>query len=813
MLRCPPSRIELTSNDISTFKRQMADRQLCRLRQPGTSNVRLNAGPARSTSLSLVPAEQNIGRRRAVSSSSEATMHEMDYGSLGGVALTMNRPNQGRQGGEAMHSALDKSRSRPSPRRQVDSYYGTGVPDSTCSSSLTTARSLAGLDGFTESGIPHSPTQVTCNLVFQTAQATHTDLSTTGAPIKHEPTSGPQLLSSARTRRRHRREGHEMTTTDSALGNSFDQADLAHHSTQTIPDIVLPSIDVDISPDPALNPGAPVFIPRTRFGTTSSSSADGLNAPRWSSVDTTHSAIDLRIRSSSERNSNVFGGRLPHQGPSDVSPAILPINSDLENNLRRPRQRSRTTDQNASFIGTANLERYPLFRPEYTLEPRYWDSRLSPSTATTSNARVVSPSTLRNGSTTSLRLASSDFTRVQSEVPLVDKGRHLRSATPAMLRDTRSTPDLTKHEISPGRIYCRGSSLSWSRSASGISNMNRVPNNEEAASGFSIVDRANNRDGLDAATEFLRMRSSPLDDLTERLSKLSTSRASSLDKSFDSSTTSQRKVSLLAGDPFRADAHIHRRDIGKTPLHRTHPLAICKDDPQPTTSSDDTTLEDLVALSLALPPSSSLPSTPQVRKYSSPHEHSSPQPPERRTAMRDITSRFPSSPPSAIKRKPVPTCKTPKVTVYDDSKPPHTQPQTHEDIARSERRNKARSDTTCADSPLGSRRVKPNSPPIMPERHSHRHTYPSIYHGQSSPDITSGTPGRALGTTHASPIVQTAGNTRPGQASRSGLEHENELQGHLSEMEDDRRIWIDRQEAGPLDATPPKESRYERYLV
>src|ERR1700761_3913255 len=76
MLRCPPSRITLTSSDVTGLEHRLAARQPGRLNRPAASNVRLSPGPGRQTSLSVVPAEQNVGRKRAASSTSEASIHD-----------------------------------------------------------------------------------------------------------------------------------------------------------------------------------------------------------------------------------------------------------------------------------------------------------------------------------------------------------------------------------------------------------------------------------------------------------------------------------------------------------------------------------------------------------------------------------------------------------------------------------------------------------------------------------------------------------------------------------------------------------------
>ena len=80
----------------------------------------------------------------------------------------------------------------------------------------------------------------------------------------------------------------------------------------------------------------------------------------------------------------------------------------------------------------------------------------------------------------------------------------------------------------------RGSSLPWNRIDSHAPGSTRVPSMVSAASGISggqPISRQSSREALDAAAEFLRMRNSPLDDLTEQFSRLASSRPRSVGRS------------------------------------------------------------------------------------------------------------------------------------------------------------------------------------------------------------------------------------------------------------------------------------------
>ena len=223
--------------------------------------------------------------------------------------------------------------------------------------------------------------------------------------------------------------------------------------------------------------------------------------------------------------------------------------------------------------------------------------------------------------------------------------------------------------------------------------------------------------------------------------------------------------------------------------------------------------EDVVALSLALPPSSplrsssvALPSTPSL--YFS-QQQSPPSLPRDNSAAK--------SPESSIKRKPVPpqVTATPKITVYDDKKPPGTQPQTPAAIRGSKRRAKTRSDTSASQLPIFVGQTMMWSPPPIPERHPHRNTYPSAGPGRIEATAAAAVPSHASYTAAVNVPGSSGQNSNQGRfrAQRSGQQAENDsLEGHLRGLEEDRRVWAGRREAGTLDVTPPREGRFERYL-
>lgn len=292
-----------------------------------------------------------------------------------------------------------------------------------------------------------------------------------------------------------------------------------------------------------------------------------------------------------------------------------------------------------------------------------------------------------------------------------------------------------------------------SSDADGSLSGRRVPSMVSAASGISAALAA------DAAEEFLEMRNSPLDDLTERLSRFSASRPRSVGRSWDRPPPARQRVSLLNGDPFRPEPVPSSPEKAKADYGAGDPHKRAAKSPAFDEEEDDAAVEDLVALSIALPPSDmTTASSPVGPRFSA------------MTGMPSSPPRIAQTPESAVKRKPVPTttAATPKVHVYDDSKPPDTQPQTPADVSKSARRARGRSDTAS----------------------QQRRTYPAQamhYHDST--------------------------RARPNTSSSVGA-MESETVGHTANLEHDRQTWIQRRTTdGTLDTTPPKEGRFERFLA
>jgi len=839
MLRCPPSRVKLTSSDIDDLDRRFNARQYARLISKQRSDLRLSPGPGYQTRLAIVSQDDNAGKIRAMSSSSQVTVCSVDDENTGEIPITfVSSPSTSRITG-----ALSNAQSKVADQSLLCSEADKVSKSVLVQRSSPVKRSSGAQGGQPQSAELVSAVVVDCRAVAKTsaqvttltirgagddlptalvpAESPHARVDRADLPVSDEirdeadPVSSssrvdPRLLSSARARRRHARSNDERIAFElgkripHTQARRYEELD-AHRGRTLSPPIsdITTAGDRDETQDntnAVLDPGAPVFVPRTRFGTTTESSVDDevhINDRelRWSSLDSLHSSGNLRIRPSSEQN---------------IDPAFRQHRIDRhsrasENTQGRQRRSSRVSDQPSALPEpTPNLERYPLLRPPTRPADRHPNASISrpvpiPATRSTRSPPAASasvrPVTDREGQSDHVgnqqgELRSLDGTADGSASP--------RSTSPARATTSSHTASNMQQPPHPAPVIkARSSSLSWSCAVT--LDGQRIPSMVSAASGISDAisgSRRSSAQNLDAATEFLRFRSSPLDDLTERLSRLS-GRPRSVGHSWERPTASRARVSLLAGDPFRPEpppsspsgfvASMLNESAGEvaTPAPQNeHPVAS----PSSHWESDTTGPLPIAASSPALP------STPPIR---SPGTSVGP-----RLPLADISpDKTRRSPESALKRKPVPTATaTPKVRVYDDTEPPHTQPQTLADIGRSSRRTRGRSETAARPSPDHHGRDTVGMGPLVTERHPHRNTYPSA------------TP---LRTTAAAPVITPAAPpaaVRRSDSQRGSHESENDVEEQFDGIEQDRRTWLSRQGQGSLETTPPTEGRFERYL-
>ena len=642
-------------------------------------------------------------------------------------------------------------------------------------------------------------------------------------PVARQPPTEPPLLASARARRRQARSQDVLVVQDdddtqlvlrTYAGSPRFHVGHDTEATPPIPELVLPPDHFRHQNDLVLDPGAPVFVPRTRFGTAAGSSES--TQMQWGGVDASHGSSNLRIRSSSEQNADLQIYTVHHPQHHDATLGRV-VNNELDGIAPegRPRRRSRTADQNIALSHVMpTLERYPLMRPTRNPNSRQYSSSLS------QQGFDYVPGVQGDQASPSQQGSSVSSTQEQSHLRVRnvstvgndsrgEEGSGIRSVSPAISMSSRSTPNLLECAGPTRQFTVRGSSLPWNRIDVRTPSYSRVPSMVSAASGISgcqQASRQSSREGLlDAATELLRMRNSPLDDLTERLSRMSASRPRSVGRSWE--RPPRPRVSLLAGDPFRPEPSSDSvLSTYITAIESALPLTLSANVEDP-----DATPEDIVALSLALPPSSPIPSSSHVLPSTPSLHFSEPRSPQ--STLSDAHAA--KSPESSIKRKPVPaSTTTPKVPVYDDSKPPDTQPQTPADIRGSRRRAKTRSDTTTQRPPIFVGRVMMSSPPPIPERHPHRNTYPATTSAQSSviAAISTATPSTIAAMANVPETIHRGRTSRRVRAQRGSEQVENDLEAHLQGLEDDRRTWLNRREDGNMDVRPPREGRFERYL-
>ncbi|KAK3633511.1 hypothetical protein LTR56_015764 [Elasticomyces elasticus] len=841
MLRYPPTRIDLTSPDLTDFEQRYIARQQARKLHAHGTHIRLSPGPSRRTSLALVSEEENDGRKRAISSLSQATIcstentsqpntSNRDASSILTATTPSNVPSRAYdqsdlciEAANALNSALQQQQS-PSrstalnsrPHEQQSSSQHTAVEQRAASISQNPPSQHE-----EQSAALHDPEPILpafdgpVDIRPPATPSTHSE-STTGIPTSQRrfilgsiggsgttpQRTVPSLLSSARARRRHGRSHDIAIPVDGEwLQRTIEQRH--HHGVpdhfdplvpQPVPELVLPPVDEYPQEHPiltmnvTLDPGAAVFVPRHRFGTATGSelrAVAGLE-PRWSSLDSTHSTSSLRVRSSSEQNTDQ---PVRHRAAPEI-PQRGVVHS-------RQHRRSRVSDQNEP---APNLDRYPLLRPVRPVTAR----RLSGS-----HRPVLMPGrqASRVSVTVPQRVPSATFA-TQVEPTVVDRNTLPPHSLEPHIDTSSSSRTILRPPSSEPRIGTRSSSLAWTRPA--VSPAHRVPSMVSAASGISsaLTSRHSSTEGLHAAAEFLRMRSSPLDDLTERLSQLAASRPRSVGHSWERSPGHRPRVSLLNGDPFRPES-------SPSPSSERSTLACMRavvPEPQHAAALGvqplNTTLSGLqsTASSPARTDSSSLPSTPPIRRIV--NEALSP-----RSPLKDKSpSKACRTPGSAIARKPVPNntvTATPRVRVYNDAEPAQTQPQTPADVLRSSRRARGLSDPAVAGPSSLAGAIAPSSPHPIPERRSHRHTYPSATPRQQTSHAAN-TPARMAATPPRGSALPTPAYRRA--EARTQSSEENDVESQLAMLEGDRRIWQERHEAGTLDSTPPGEGRFERFL-
>ncbi|KAK4569349.1 hypothetical protein LTR86_003111 [Recurvomyces mirabilis] len=631
---------------------------------------------------------------------------------------------------------------------------------------------------------------------------TNSDAFPTSLPSRHI----PGLLSSARARRRHVR-SHETSIPedpvelqhfiqDSHVSRIPSHTFLVPNLPPPVPELVLPDGMDDSRSiiNPFLDPGAPVFVPRTRFGTITGSSNDfpldvSLESQR-SSLDSTHSSSDLRLRSSSEQNVDP-ATRQRAQAHPQRGETVQP----------RHRRRSRVSDQNESL---PVLDRYPLLRPN----PRPPVARRSSVAHRPTRFLGRRPSRISSVSSHALPTILTSPTTIGHHAALNDghgSADFFASERHSSVEDVPPSGSRTLPRLSPQpHITSRSSSLSW---RDHVTPIHRVPSIVSAASGISRALSSSDFSGhsMSATDEFLQMRNSPLDELTERLSRLSGNRPRSVGRSWERPPSQRPRPSLLNGNPFRQDSS-----------------------PEPPACSSATFSSSLMNLDIALSqhsdiitPNAHIPPTAAPESATAattslvttnttvlhPAEIAISSPPR---PLADASAAKVQSSPSRGGGVPLrpssPAMATPRVKIYDDAQAATHQPQTPADVMRPTHRFRGRSDVVTQASVAASVQAAPSSPPV--QRQQNRHTYPSA----ATPAAHASSPAQALyalrsaATSAAHQILQ---HTRI-HRHRPSSDENGDLDLHA--FDEERRVWVERQDAGTLHSTPPSEGRLEQFM-
>ena len=419
MLTCPPSRINLTAADLSDFERRWAARRPVRPSRPPPASARLSTGAAHLTKLGYVPASANFARKRAESCSSQATIFTV-------------------ADDEAIHSG-DDTAPFAGPSRPITSSERASTP--------------------AEHGVERDTFSIPNSIETTTSPRRSPQKLPAHFTIHEEP-----ALDQAETEARRLRNPQifRRAAVDTVL----------QHLATTVPELVRPTdeecetayepLHVDSSLNPSLDPGAPVFVPRTRFGTVANHSPDnGHGSIRLDGFSTSSAAqaAHLRVRSSFERNSLISSHGLEQ---NNASPSRL--DTVLSARALQTRRRSRTHDQNAAVQRVVpDLDRYPAMPPSIGANGRR-------SSAT--HRRVVLPR--RRSSRAHLveferaRMAHTGIGPApqaqRAELRASDQDR-LRPVSPAPSSSSRSQPNLLLPGITAPVAHPRSSSFSWNRTA------------------------------------------------------------------------------------------------------------------------------------------------------------------------------------------------------------------------------------------------------------------------------------------------------------------------------------------------------------
>ena len=432
----------------------------------------------------------------------------------------------------------------------------------------------------------------------------------------------------------------------------------------------------------------------------------------------------------------------------------------------------------------------------FTPRVRFGSTTFAPETATTPS-ETAEPSTLRLRTPSEQNVSLDNGPRPQADTPISDPRRRRprsnaivsrarRSSEnsalplpnldryPLLLPNNRSAPERERREYSTSTFSVPHTTpvapphgdQPTDTSSTPEAPSSRIPSIVSAASGISSLSISD-----DAAAEFLRFRSSPLDDLTAELSRLSTALG-------PATKPTEKRVSLLNGNPFDSNSATIQDELPPPELPSN-----------PRNASRDAVSPRLLASPshITLPSPSMQPSTPIQHPTTSPATATSL---PCRSTIRLVSATDSASPPAL----PTVAAATPKMPVYNNATPARLQPQTPADIARSSRRARNRSDSSAHREAFCVGQVLVAPCPAIPERRAYRNTYPTNAPGSNAVSLA-GTPG-----------------LRERNVSGSN-ETEIETGVQLAGLERDSAMWVRRRrQGGSLDVTPPGHGRFERFL-
>lgn len=642
-------------------------------------------------------------------------------------------------------------------------------------------------------------------------------------PPSDLPISRPPLEQAAwDTRLRHRR---RQTSPSHHVLRAFDGASdsrIAHPSARYMETSSLHFPDAAGEPGQAiahfLDPVAPVFTPRVRFGSTTvvrnPDPAVECQPPQNSDSDRS-----LRLQTPSEQNAGPQRHHAPQE--SHEPPQIPPRanTSAATQRQRRPRSNAvtsrprRLSENNTVPDSRPNLERYPLLLPT-TNAGRSSRNAFDRGNRHSSQASVPQPQPIDE--------AHREIDRAEAahQSPRARTEAILPPSTSPRLQPV-TTPEGGSC-ISPRAspiVHNYSSSLPWRNLSLDLPETNRLSSSVNLATKTPNLELPSESSScqrpytlpIDAAAEFLKFRSSPLDGLTAELSRLSTVLGPPGNSSSVGQTPNKQRnrIRLLSGDLLHGGdvkAH-HTRNSGlesfvdsqtsfTSLIEQSEPslsrllaspsrMTLTKPAPAPTTLSQ---------------PRDPLPASPKLPSHHSTN-HSS-----------KVT--FETASPSRPQH--LPTTATPRLSVYNDTTPAHLQPQTPADIHRSSRRSRNRSDSSVHRETFCVGQVLVAPRPAIPERSAYRNTYPTIALSGGTYASVSRDPipaSREIAVGSAAPGAANGSSQSPPNGRYSVSEEiENQLEEQLAGLEIERDIWLGRRLGGSLDVTPPREGRFERFL-